>query len=657
MPHGLAATTFRTQKPLGKLPHPTGGLPSIAAPLSEGDTLSDQGIKQRLGATRLPNGCWEFLLWAPRTRTASVHILGDGEKLIPMEALERGYFKAVAENLDAEARYLYRLNDGRELPDPASRFQPEGVHGPSQLFDTAAFRWTDQNWQGRSLESSIFYELHVGTFTADGTFAGAMKQLAYLASLGVTTIEFMPIAQFPGARNWGYDGVYPFAPQTSYGTPESLQRFIDAAHAHGLGVALDVVYNHLGPEGNYLNVYGPYFTDRYHTPWGDAINYDGAGSDEVRRFFIANALHWLEDYHFDALRLDAIHGIFDFGAQHFLAELKLEVSQLSKRAGRQIHLIAESDLNDSRVLRCPEQGGYGLDAQWSDDFHHAVHTLLTNENQGYYADFEGIEPLLATLKDGWFYSGQYSDYRQRQHGNSPRGIAPSKFVVCNQNHDQIGNRAAGDRLAPKLNFEAIKLAAGITLLSPFVPLLFMGEEYGETAPFQYFTSHGDPALVGAVRKGRSEEFAAFGWTESVPDPQSDSTFTRSKLNHSLKEQASHSVLLRFYRELIKIRRQFDIGALSSRSVDQVGDRAVLLILGEENARLAIVFNFSESEIAFSSPKLGRRWKTILNSADSIWNEPNTNSLENDASSASRELRVSPQSLLVLQESSTTSEKE
>ena len=343
----------------------------------------------RVGANRLPDGNWEFLLWAPLARSVSLHVLRGSGEFLPMEGLANGYHRAIVETLEPGSEYFYQLNGERDLPDPASRYQPQGVHGPSQVVDIDAFVWTDNNWTGTTMERSIFYELHVGTYTPEGTFDAIIPQLPELATLGITTIELMPVAQFPGHRNWGYDGVSPFAPQNSYGGPAALQRLVNAAHQHELSVALDVVYNHLGPEGNYLNAYGPYFTDRYKTPWGQAINFDGADSDEVRRFFIENAMYWLEDYHFDALRLDAIHGIYDFGAHHVLAELNSQVAELSQRLGRKIHLIAESDLNDSRILRDPERGGYGIDAQWSDDFHHSVHTLLTRENHGILLRFRG----------------------------------------------------------------------------------------------------------------------------------------------------------------------------------------------------------------------------------------------------------------------------
>src|ERR1700683_2963384 len=610
---------------------------------------STTGNAMRLGANRLADGRWEVLLWAPKARSVSLHLLHSGE-LLTMAPLSRGYFRRTVENLEPGTRYFFQLDGAREVPDPASRFQPEGVHGPSEVVDLNQFQWTDQNWQGRTLERSIFYEIHVGTYTAQGTFDALIPHIPELVELGITTVELMPVAQFPGSRNWGYDGVYPFAPQNSYGGPEPLQRFVNAAHEQGLSVALDVVYNHLGPEGNYLNAYGPYFTDRYRTPWGQALNFDGAGSDEVRRFFIENALYWLENYHFDALRLDAVHGIFDFSARHFLTEIKNAVGALSKRLGRMIHCIAESDLNDSRLLLNHEQGGYDLDAQWSDDFHHSVHRLLTGEDRGYYADFGGIGPLAATLRDGWYYQGQYSHYRQRHHGNSPRGIAASQVVVCNQNHDQVGNRAAGERLSSLVNFESLKLAAGITLLSPFVPLLFMGEEYGETAPFQYFTSHGDRELVEAVRRGRREEFSVFGWENSVPDPQDEQTFSRSHLDHSLKEKEPHRTLLRFYQQLIRIREEYALGKPGPQTVRDLGSSALIVsgVGGERSPQLAVLSNFAECPVSLNLPDMVGRWKMVIDSADASWNGPESNPAREITLLTAGELRLSPQSFLVVE---------
>ncbi len=607
-----------------------------------------------MGAHRLSDGRWEFLLWAPNVQKASVHLLNgnvsEGEEYLAMEPLSHGYHHAVAANLAPVSTYLYRLDDGRELPDPASRFQPDGVHGPSQIADLGAFPWNDHEWKGHALETSIFYELHVGTHTPEGSFDALIARLPYLASLGVTAIELMPIAQFPGARNWGYDGVYPFAPQNSYGRPETLQKLVNAAHEHGLAMALDVVYNHLGPEGNYLSAYGPYFTYRYRTTWGEAINFDSAGSDEVRRFFLENALHWLEDYHFDALRLDAIHGICDNSATPFLAELKESVSALSKRLGRRIHLIAESDLNDVRVLRDAAHGGYGLDAQWSDDFHHSLHSLLTGENVGYYGDYGGVEPLLTTLNDGWYYSGQYSSFRERRHGNSARGISPAHFVVSSQNHDQIGNRPAGDRLSTLVNFEALKLAAGITLLSPFVPLLFMGEEYGETAPFQYFTSHGNAELAAAVSRGRREEFAAFCADSDIPDPQDVKTFERSRVNFSLSTQGPHSTLLRFYQRLIQIRSQYKLGIPGRQSVQEVEQRGILLLRQLDAGQLAMLFNFGEGPTDVVLPQLAGSWKTVIDSADVRWNGPRADSSTEIILSSSQTIRLCAHSFVVMESS-------
>ncbi len=574
-----------------------------------------------IGATRLPGGEWQFLVWAPLVHQVAVHLLEPKERIIEMERGERGYFSTTIEDLPPGTRYFYRLDNSRDLPDPASRYQPGSVHGPSALVDLSSFHWSDKAFTPPSLERSIFYELHVGTFTPEGTFDAVIERMDGLVDLGITTLEIMPVAQFPGSRNWGYDGVFPFAPQNSYGGPQGLQRLITAAHERGLAVALDVVYNHLGPEGNYLGAYGNYFTSRYHTPWGDAINYDGAGSDEVRRFFIENALYWIRDYHFDVLRLDAVHGIFDFSARHFLEELKVSTDQLSAQVGRRIFLIAESDLNDSRMLLPRNRGGYHLDAEWSDDFHHSVHTLLTGEKTGYYQDFGRVSDFALVLDSGWCYTGQYSQFRQRHHGNSPHGISADHFVVCNQNHDQIGNRASGERLGQLVDFESLKLAAGITLLSPFVPLLFMGEEYGEQAPFQYFTSHLDHDLVEAVRRGRHQEFAAFGWQDSVPDPQDSGTFKRSKLQAELKNVEPHATLLRLYRELIRLRKTYHLGGDAVRYISQVGEGCLALLREDIRSRLLILFNFSASLSPVDLSPWPGTWRTLIDSASPEWSRP------------------------------------
>ena len=589
------------------------------------------------------------MVWAPRPAQVELCLHErDGSRRIPMVRDGFGYCSAVVDHVAPGSKYLYRLDNSRERPDPASRCQPSGVHGPSEIVDLSEFSWADGDWKGLPLENSVFYELHVGTYTSEGTFAALIPYLDRLADLGVTTIELMPIAQFPGGRNWGYDGTYPFAPQATYGTPRDLQNLVKAAHSRGLAVALDVVYNHLGPEGNYLAEYGPYFTDHYRTPWGAALNFDQAQSDEVRFFFVQNALYWLREFHIDVLRLDAVHSIFDASAVPFLAELSAEVASLSGHLGRQIHLIAESDLNDMRVLRATEDGGFGMNAQWSDDFHHSVHTLLTGESSGYYADFGGTHPLAATLKNGWYYSGQYSKYRQRRHGNGPRGVAPSRLVACSQNHDQVGNRALGERLSQLVDFESLKLAAGVTLLSPFLPLLFMGEEFGETAPFQYFTSHGDRELGEAVRRGREREFASFAWKEHIPDPQSESTFANSKLHHGLMEAEPHRTLWRFYRTLLQLRRSWHLAQAGERVVQEYPALGALAAQWHiPQTSLAILFHFGQTEARLPLPP--GNWNKVIASADSEWLGKGEISLPAAfASSEVQQVRMPARSFLALE---------
>jgi len=563
------------------------------------------------GAKPLGAGRCRFSVWAPEKHGLSLVLLGAERKTVDMIP-ERCGFHSAETNAAAGTRYAFRMPDGREFPDPASRFQPEGVHGPSAVVDTSAFEWEDKSFVSRSLRETVVYEMHVGTFTPEGTFAAAIPRLHDLAELGVTAVEMMPVAQFPGARNWGYDGVYPYAVQNSYGGPGELQRFVNAAHAAGLSVVLDVVYNHLGPEGNYFGQYGPFFSDRYGTPWGQAINFDGARSDAVREFFVQNALYWLREFHIDALRLDAVHGIFDFSARHFLAELQERVRELAVETNRALHVIAESDLNDSRLLHAPERGGYGLDAQWSDDFHHALHTLLTRETNGYYGDFGSLEDLGVTIREGWRYSGQYSQFRKRRHGNSPAGISSEKFVVFGQNHDQVGNRALGERLSTLVDLDSLKLTAGVTLLSPFVPLLFMGEEYGETRPFQYFTSHEDPHLIEAVRQGRRQEFSEFGWSGDLPDPQDEATFSRSTLDYDSRTADPHRSLWEFYHALIALRRKFALGG--ARPEVEWDDATESLALFYEPAAILAIFHFGQDSAIVSSLPFKKPAEILLNSA-------------------------------------------
>jgi maltooligosyltrehalose trehalohydrolase len=466
---------------------------------------------------------------------------------------ENGIFEATVPGTPPGTDYFYQFADGRRRPDPFSRHQPHGVHGASRVTDPARFPWTDSGWRGLELADCVFYELHTGTFTPEGTFDAAIGRLDDLRELGITAIEIMPVGEFPGVRNWGYDGAYAYAPQSSYGGPEGLKRLVDACHARGIAAVLDVVYNHLGPEGNYHSEFGPYFTDSYRTPWGSAINYDGPDSDMVRRWAIDNALYWLTEFHFDALRLDAIHGIFDFSAYPLLEELALEFHTQAEALGRHAYVIAETDLNDVRVVRPREQGGYGLDAQWLDDFHHSLHTVLTASGRGYLSGYGTLADVAKALREGFVYDGRYSAHRRRRFGSSSKDISGHRFVAFTQNHDQVANASYGFRLSALTSIEEQRIAAALLICSPCLPMLFMGQEYGETAPFHYFTSHSDPGLVQAVRDGRRREFAEFA--SSFADPQSEETFLHCKLDWSKRERDAHRDLLAWYRHLLKLRRR------------------------------------------------------------------------------------------------------
>jgi maltooligosyltrehalose trehalohydrolase len=490
-----------------------------------------------------------------------------GERL-PLTAGEGGWWAADVPAAGPGSDYAFVLDGDEPLPDPRSPWQPSGVHSPSRVVEHQAFPWQDQRWQAGPLAAAVLYELHVGTFTPAGTFEAAIERLDHLVDLGVTHVELMPVNEFPGSRGWGYDGVDLYAPHHAYGGPQGLKRLIDACHARGLAVLLDVVYNHLGPAGNYLSRFGPYFTDRYATPWGPAVNLDGPHSHEVRRFFCDNALMWLRDYHVDGLRLDAIHALVDTSAVHVLEQLAPEVDALAAHLGRHLVLIAESDLNDPRVVRAPDVAGYGINAQWSDDFHHALHAVLTGERDGYYMDFGTFADLAKALTQAFVYDGRYSAFRRRPHGRPPTGLAGHRFLGYLQNHDQIGNRATGERSSHLLSPSRLKIAAALVLTAPFIPLLFQGEEWGASSPFQYFTAYDDPALGQAVATGRREEFAAFGWRPlEVPDPQAHDTFARSKLHWDELARAPHADLLDWHRRLIRLRRS--VPALSDERLERV----------------------------------------------------------------------------------------
>jgi maltooligosyltrehalose trehalohydrolase len=472
-----------------------------------------------------------------------------------MAAGDSGWWSATIDSTDSGCDYGFVLDGEGPFPDPRSPWQPDGVHGLSRTVDHSAFQWTDHGWRAPSLSAGLIYELHLGTFTPAGTFDAAIAKLDHLVDLGVTHVELMPVNEFPGDHGWGYDGVNLFAPHHTYGGPDSLKRLVNACHARGLATILDVVYNHLGPAGNYLRKFGSYFSGHYRTPWGDAINFDGPDSDEVRRFFCDNALMWLRNYHFDGLRLDAVHAILDTSAEHFLEQLGLEVTALAGELGRALVLIPESSLNDPRLLWSRERGGFALDAQWSDDFHHALHVALTGERDGYYADFGTLADLAKALRQAYVYDGRYSSYLRRRHGRRPVGLSGQSFLGYLQNHDQVGNRAQGERISQLVSHGRLKIGAALVLTSPFVPMLFQGEEWGASTPFQYFTDHRDPDLARAVREGRRKEFAAFGWKlYEIPDPQAHETFERSRLNWAEAGHAPHSEWLDWHRHLVRLRR-------------------------------------------------------------------------------------------------------
>ncbi len=595
-----------------------------------------------LGASYLGDGRCHFRLWAPDNQQVEVHLLGAPERYVELASCGDGYFEVTVEGVAPATLYTFRRDGSDERSDPASRAQPEGVHGPSAVVDLD-YAWTDAGWAGLPLEQYVVYEMHVGTFTAEGTFDAVIPHLDELKDLGITALELLPVAGFPGTRNWGYDGTFLYTTQQSYGGPQGLQRLVDACHQRGMAVVLDVVYNHFGPEGNYLWGTAPYFTDRYRTPWGSAINYDGAQSDPVRRFFIENACFWIEAFHIDALRLDAVHAIYDFSGKHILREINDYAMGLARRLNRQVHLIAESDLNDSRLIRPVELGGYGLAGQWADDFHHAVHTLLTGENNGYYEDFGSLELLAKSFEQGYAYAGDYSPHRRRRHGNSPKGCQGRQFVVCTQNHDQVGNRAYGDRLSSLVSFDQLKLAAGLLCSAPFVPMIFMGEEYGETAPFQYFTSHSDPALVEGVRQGRRREFAAFAWQGEVPDPQAEETFNNSRLNHALKQEGPHKLLWQLYRDLLRLRRELPALAdlnLEQQQVIAFPQQQSLLVRRWSGAdQVCALFNLGAAETSLQLPLPGGLWRKVLASSDPAYSQGETAAALPDQLPASGQLSL------------------
>jgi len=573
---------------------------------------------KRVGAILGNNGCCRFTVWAPEKETMILHIIKPEEKRIQMKKDKEGYFSVEIEDIKLGYQYYYIPDGEKGYPDPASFYQPEGVHGPSEIV-MLDYEWHDADWRNIPLKDFIIYELHMGTFTEVGTFDAAIARLDDLAATGINAIEIMPISQFPGERNWGYDGVFPYAAQNSYGGYAGLRRLVDACHNKGIAVILDVVYNHLGPEGNCLPAYAPFFTDKYGTPWGQAINYDGPWSDGVRNYFCNNALYWLKYFHIDALRLDAIHEMYDFGAYHFWEFLHDNVVALCQEEGRHFYLIAESDLNNPKIIKSIEAGGYGFSAQWLDDFHHSLTTLMDGQAIDRYKDFGAIEQLAKAYTDGFVHSGEYVMARNKKYGRSSAGLSGEKFIVFNQNHDQVGNTADGGRLTSRINDSQLMIAAAALLLSPYIPMLFMGEEYGEDAPFSYFIDHGDEQLIDAVRKGRRKEFEKDNWNSEPADPKSEATFLASKLKWEKRYSGRNATLLNWNKQLIALRKTN--AAIKNFNKNYVRvyiitDKCYALHRqsDDQSTGLLAIFNMGNDIVTYAAPKFAIGWLKILDNS-------------------------------------------
>ena len=551
-----------------------------------------------------------FRVWAPLSEKVELVLEGRRQE---MKQDASGWWHSEAEAASGN-RYGFSVDGSDPLPDPRSGSQPDGVHGLSAVVDHSSFVWKDGEWWGTPVPEWIIYELHIGTFTPEGTFAAAIEKLDHLVDLGVTAVELLPVNEFSGNHGWGYDGVDLYAPHHAYGAPDDLKALVDALHERGLIAILDVVYNHLGPAGNYLAQFGPYFTDVYATPWGDALNFDDSYSDEVRAFFVDNALMWLRDYHFDALRLDAVHAILDSSAVHFLEELSRSVAELARDLGRPLLLLPETDLNDPRLVQSLEEGGFGLDVQWSDDFHHALHAVLTGERNGYYEDYGEIAQLAKAVRQSYVFDGVYSVHRKRRHGRPPAGLSGHSFMAYMQNHDQVGNRAQGDRIHGTIGHDLTKVGAALYLTSPFVPMIFQGEEWAASSPFMYFTDH-DEELGKAVSAGRKKEFGYFGWKpDEVPDPQAEETYTASKLNWDEVSSGEHADMLDWYKRLTRLR--IHKPALIDGDLDQVetefDEDARWLIV--KRGPLTIAANLGDKEATLEIPS-DRRAELLLASRD------------------------------------------
>ncbi len=555
---------------------------------------------EKVGAFYEPGTCL-FTVWAPVKSRMELIIESSIRTTLPMEKKKSGYWQASV-SVEPGARYRFRVDDEGLFPDPASLSQPEGVHGPSEVIDRNLFIWKDAGWKGIPLADMIIYEIHTGAFTDKHNFEGIRGRLDYLKNIGINTIELMPVAQFPGKRNWGYDAVFPFAVQNSYGGADELKNLVNEAHSKGIAVLLDVVYNHLGPEGNNFSRFAPYFTDKYKTPWGESINLDDAWSDGVKEYFIQNAEMWLGDFHIDGLRLDAVHALRDFSTNHLVKQLKERAEDVEKRTGSKKLLIAEIDLNDTRFILEKDKWGYGLDGQWADEFHHALHALITGEKSGYYEDFGETAHLVKAFTATYVYDGNYSIHRRRKFGSDAHAFNYDRFVVFDQNHDQTGNRPDGGRLSTLVSFEGLKLTAATVLLSPYVPLLFMGEEYGEQNPFLFFVDYSNEDLLAAVRKGREEEFACFHHEGEFADPASAESFLKSVLSWHYADKQSDA-LMRWYQYLINFRKTRKAMRGKERRQTKVSspmDNLILLEREFEQDHLVIVLNYANMELSVKS---------------------------------------------------------
>lgn len=601
-------------------------------------------VSQRtIGVNFNKDGNATISVWAPLAQEVS---LVTNDIKIALKKNELGYWQAVTDKLKEGSLYKIKVDDKQPFPDPASLSQPDGVHGSSEAFGLSGYSWNETAWNNLPLEEYIIYELHTGTATPEGTFASLEEKLDHLKELGINAIEIMPVAQFPGDRNWGYDGVFPFAVQNSYGGPKGLQHLVDTCHQKGLAVILDVVYNHLGPEGNYFGEYGPFFTSKYNTPWGEAINFDDAWSDGVRQYFVENALMWFRDFRIDALRLDAVHAIKDFSPVHILKEIRQRLDELMQQTGNRHYLIVELDLNDAKFIDPVERGGFGMHAQWIDEFHHALRVTSGQERSGYYSDFKGIDDLAKSYRDAYVYDGQWSPHRNKFFGIKAENNPGHQFIVFSQNHDQVGNRMLGERTSQLLTFEMQKLLAGAVLTSPYLPMLFMGEEWSEPNPFQYFVSHTDPDLAEAVRKGRKAEFAAFHAQGEAPDPMAEETFQHSKLQWHLVHSGQHKAMFDFYKALIRLRKQEPALYTLNRktlSVDVNRDNKTLALhRWNGDSKVVCLMNFSDEPGIINLDK-AMQWQVLLDSASTEWRGPGTAEISDNG------IRMQPQSIIILKQ--------